>query len=137
MWNDDGAITEERLAEIFYSPIRSKTLLFIAAAGVTNLSTIYDALKLGSVSAMYAIEHWERQGIIRSKTHRKHRLITLDERFPVAGELHAFLEALIRNSAYYQRLGKWAHQRMEQVRSMWVKPPRDEHGRLRYRLTGR
>lgn len=137
MWNDKGAITDARLAEMFYSPVRSKTLLFVACAGVTNLSMIYISLKLGSVSAMYAVGHWERQGVIRSIAHRRHRLITLDEQFPVAGELHTLLEALVKNSGYYQRLGRQAQATMEQIKSGWVKPPRDANGRLRYRLKGR
>lgn len=132
MWQDGGRITDARLAEMFQSPVRSKTLLFIAAAGLTNLSMIYDYLDLGSVSAMYAVEHWERQGVIRSRTHRKHRLIALDDRFPVADELRALLEALIAHSKTYTRLGDHARMYMEQIKATWVKPPRDERGRLRY-----
>lgn len=130
MWNDDGRITDGRLEEMFQSPIRSKTLLFIAAAGLTNLSMIYDYMKLGSVSAMYAVEHWERQGVIRSRNHRRHRLITLNDAFPVAHELLTLLEALISHSHNYMRRGQHARAYMETIKATWDAPPLDSNGTL-------
>lgn len=61
----DATLTDDRLDYIFQSPVRSRTLLFIAALGVTDMTAISQTLGLGGVSTLYAVNHWEREGVVR------------------------------------------------------------------------
>ena len=58
----DTTLSPDRLDHIFQSPVRSRTLLFIAAVGLTDMVTLYTTLGLDAVSALYAVNHWEREG---------------------------------------------------------------------------
>lgn len=109
MWNDDGAITSQRLDLMFFSPVRSRVLLFVAAVGTTDMSTMYDLLGTGSVSALYAVNHWEREGVLASRWVGRHRLVRLNERHSAHSELRNLLIALVTQSeeyVAYRRLGR-------------------------------
>lgn len=111
----DDVISEVRLDHIFQGPVRSRTLLFIAALGVTDMSTMYEALGLGTVSALYAVNHWEREGVVHTRTCGRHRLVRLDPGFVVAEELRDFLVALVQNSTEYKALADAARPHIERV----------------------
>jgi hypothetical protein len=111
----DDDVPEERLDHVFQSPVRSRTLLFVAALGVTDMRTLYDSLGLGRVSALYAVNHWEREGVVRSRTNGRHRLVRLDPDFVVADELRAFLESLVGNTEEYQALAAAAMPHIEAI----------------------
>jgi hypothetical protein len=113
----DEVLCDKQLDFIFQSPVRSRTLLFIAAVGVTDMTTLYDSLGLGSVSALYAVNHWERQGVVRSRTDGRHRLVRLDPDFVVADELRGFLESLVQNSQEYKDLADAARPHIEEILS--------------------
>lgn len=104
----DRALTAQRTDRIFQSPERSRVLLFIAAAGETDMTTIYKLLGLGSVSTMYIVNHWQKQGVLRSRWFKTHRLVSLDPSFIVAKELKALLREIIVRSDEYQSLRKIA-----------------------------
>lgn len=116
-WNMpfDTHITSERLDHIFQSPGRSRILLFVAATGIVNMRTIYDVLGLGSVSAMYVVNYWEQEGVFKTMSVGRHRLVALNEKFVVARELRAFLSALIQNSSEYRALRKVGRQHMRRA----------------------
>ena len=102
MWNDGGSLDAGRLDCMFQSPVRSRTLLFIAAVGKTQMKSIYDLLGLGTVSAMYAVNHWEREGVVRTATRGKLRVVQLNPSFAAAAPLAALLQALIDTSDEYR-----------------------------------
>ena len=40
MWNDDDAVTSSRLDLMFFSAIRFRVLLYVAAVGTSNMQTL-------------------------------------------------------------------------------------------------
>lgn len=98
----DTELTDERLDHIFQSPVRSRILLFVAAAGETDMQTMYKMLGIGTVSAMLVVNHWERQGILRSRRFKRHRLVSLNPDFVVAVELHRLLRCIIAETDEYK-----------------------------------
>lgn len=116
-WNMpfDRALTTLRMDNVFQSPVRSRVLLFIAAVGETDMSTIYKLLGLGSVSTMYIVNHWERQGVVRTRWFKSHRLVKLDSRFVVAKELKALLREIVVHSDEYRTLRKIARARLRKI----------------------
>ena len=109
---DNGRLNSDRLAHMFNSPIRSQSLLFVAAVGITDMTTMIDLLGLDTGSARYAINHWEREGVIKCQTRSRHRLVQLDPAFPVANELRALLRAAIIESDELRSLRTLARKRM-------------------------
>jgi hypothetical protein len=87
---------------IFQSPVRSRVLLFVAAVGRTNMRTMYDMLGIGSVSALYAANHWEREGILKPERVKRDRLLSLNPSFEAAKELRALLREIVANSREYR-----------------------------------
>jgi hypothetical protein len=105
MWH--GAVEQlepKHLDLIFQSPVRSRTLLFIAALGMTNMSVMYNALGIGGVSALYAVNHWEREGVVNSRQDGKNRWVFLNPKFVVAEPLRRLLMTLVNGSQEYQDL---------------------------------
>lgn len=111
----DRALTAQRMDHIFQSAVRSRILLFISALGETDMSTIYKLLGLGSVSTMYIVNHWEKQGIVRTRWFKTHRLVRLDPRFIVAKELKALLREIVVHSGEYRTLRKIARARLRKL----------------------
>lgn len=111
MWCDKGTITPHRLDHMFYSPVRSRILLYIAAVGVTDVISMYKALGIGSVSALYAVNHWEREGITQSLYYSRQRFVSLDENYCVHKELKYLLEGLVMYSSEYKALRARARSR--------------------------
>lgn len=107
-WN--GSPNDRIYDALFQSAVRSRVLLFIAAAGVTYPKAIYDTLKLDTVSALHAVNHWEREGVVRSIHRDGKRFVALNPTFEVAAELKALLDALIKNSNEWRNLKKHARQ---------------------------
>lgn len=116
-WNMpfDRALTTQRMDHIFQSPVRSRILLFISAVGETDMSTIYRLLGLGSVSTMYIVNHWEKQGIVRTRWSKTHRLVRLDPKFIAAKELKALLREIVVHSDEYRMLRKVARARLRKL----------------------
>jgi len=116
MWGEAVEVLgADQLDRLFQSPVRSRTLLFVAAVGVTDMTTLIETLGLGSVSALYAVNHWEREGVVRSRVVGRHRLVSLDPGFVVAQELGNFLVALVQKSPEYLALGDAARPRIEEI----------------------
>jgi hypothetical protein len=115
LWNDAGEITAPRLDLMFYSPVRSRILLFIAAVGFTDMSTIYQVLGVGAVSALYAVNHWEREGIVLSQHLARHRFVSLDPQYPAYTQLRSLLCGLITYSEEYRALRSVGRSRMRKV----------------------
>ncbi len=100
----DRELTDERLDNIFQSPLRSRILLFVATVGEPDMQTIYTSLGLGTVSTTLAVNHWQKQGVLRSQTYKRHRLVSLDPNFVVAPQLLALLRAIIATADEYKAL---------------------------------
>ncbi len=115
MWNDDDAVTSSRLDLMFFSPIRSRVLLYVAAVGTSNMQTLVALLGIGPVSALYAINHWERENIIRTKRVGQHRLVDLNPSYYASDELKGFLDQLIRTSEEYLAIRKHGRSRMRPI----------------------
>ena len=79
------------------------------------MTTLIETLGLGSVSALYAVNHWEREGVVRSRVVGRHRLVSLDPGFVVAQELGNFLVALVQKSPEYLALGDAARLHIEEI----------------------
>jgi hypothetical protein len=90
---------------MFQSPVRSRALLLIAAAGTIDMTATVELTGMAPVSVLYAVNHWERQRIVRSIPVGTHRLVTLDPNFECATELKALLTILVDNSDEQQALG--------------------------------
>ncbi len=56
------------------------------------------------MSALYAVNHWEREGVVRTRSHGRHRFVSLNPDFAVAAELAGFLMALLCQSDEYRDL---------------------------------
>jgi hypothetical protein len=100
----DSEMNTRRLDEIFQSTVRSRSLLFVAASGETNLKSIYTILGLTMTSVCLAVNHWEKQGVLRSRRFKRHRLTSLDPRFIVAKELRGLLRAIVAASPEHDAL---------------------------------
>ncbi len=111
MWSDEGTITPFRLDYMFYSPVRSRILLYIAAIGTTDMISMYNALGIGSVSALYGVNHWEREGIMQSRYRSRHRLVSLNASYLVYEELKYLLRGLISYSDEYRAFRALARSR--------------------------
>lgn len=95
-------LDDQMMERWFCSVPRSRALLFVAAVGRTNMSDIVRRAEVGSVSAMYAVNYWEREGVFRSRMVGCHRIVELDEEFSLANELWTVLDALVRRSEKYR-----------------------------------
>ncbi len=132
MWNDDGALTPMRLDLIFFSPVRSRVLLLVTAIGTSNMSTIYDLLGIGSVSALFAVNHWEREGVITSQWVGRHRLVCLNQKYPAFRELRSLLAGLVSHSDEYRAYRRLGRARMKPILENLLDPdPRLSRRRVR------
>lgn len=104
----DAPLDDSRIERWFNSVPRSRALLYVAAVGRTNMVDLVLRAHVGSVSALYAVNFWERQGVLRSKTVGIHRVVELDEAFPVAQQLWRVLNTLVSRSEKYTDLRRRA-----------------------------
>lgn len=108
----DDDMSSERTDHVFQSPVRSRVLLFVQAIGTTNMETISKSLGIEPVSVLYAVNHWEREGIVKCRKDGPHRLVTLDPDFVAAAELKLLLREIVAYSDEYKALRKPARQRI-------------------------
>lgn len=91
------------LDRIFYSKVRTRSLLAIAASHSTDVSHIAITFVERRNSVWNAVEHWEREGIVRSVVIGRRRALELDPGYYAAKELRLFLKALRRIAGEYDR----------------------------------
>lgn len=113
-FNDD--VTPKLLDELFQGPVRARVLLFVAAVGLTDQKNIYNLLGLGTGSTLYAVNHWERQGVLKSIYVKSSRLVTLNREFEVAAELKALLLEMVKHSGELLALRKIGRGRMRKFK---------------------
>jgi len=94
-------LDDDRIEQWFTSVPRSRTLLYVAAVGRTNMTDLVRRAKVGSVSALYSVNYWEREGVLRTEIAGIHRIVELDETFAAAHELWRVLNALVGKSEKY------------------------------------
>ena len=83
--------------------------------GVTDMTSISKTLGLGGVSTLSVVNHWEREVVVRSRIHGRHRLVRLDPNFVIANELHDFRIALVQQSQKYLDLADVVRPRMQSI----------------------
>jgi hypothetical protein len=113
-FNDD--MDQKLFDEVFQGKIRSRVLLLIAAIGLTDQKNIYNLLGLGTVSTLYAVNHWERQGVLKSIYVKSSRLVALNREFECAAELKALLLEMVKHSGELLALRKIGRERMRKVK---------------------
>ena len=122
---DNGELTPDRLDHAFFSPVRSRVLLLIAAAGIVMEKDLYNLLGLGAVSTLYAINHWQREGIVESRYVATARLLSLNPSWVAAHELRMLLGAMTIDDPENLYLGKEARERAE--RFIAAHPAKKKH----------
>ena len=100
----DKSLAIERLDYMFQSAVRSRLLLFVAAVGESDLTTIYKLLGMNRTSAWLAVNHWKKQRILRDRRFKTRRLISMNPMFIVAKELKSLLRAIIAATDEYHVL---------------------------------
>lgn len=50
---------------------------------------------LGAPSTAHAVNNWEKQGVLRTRSFKRHRLVSLDPNFVVAKVLKVLLREII------------------------------------------
>lgn len=111
-----GAMATPNVDAVFQSPVRSRVLLFVAAAGLTDMETIRHSTQLGPVSILYAVNHWEREGVLRSDMMGRHRIVKLNQDFEAASELETLLREMIIRLPEYRGLRVLARKRMKHLK---------------------
>jgi biotin operon repressor len=113
-FNDD--MEQKLFDELFQGQVRSRVLLLIAAIGLTDQKNIYNLLGLGTVSTLYAVNHWERQGVLKSIYVKSSRLVTLNREFECAAELKTLLLEMVKHSGELLALRKIGRKRMRKFK---------------------
>ena len=80
---------------LFYSGPRTRALLAVAAMGSTDVTDLIETLGLDRRSAWNVVNHWQREGVVRSVIIGRRRAVELDPAFYAAAELRRFLKRLI------------------------------------------
>jgi len=99
------AATFDRL---FYSKVRTRVLLAISATGSTDVTDIDLVFSESKRSVWNAVNHWQREGVVRSRVVGRRRALDLDPTFYAAKELRAFLRAIRRVAGEYDRLAEFS-----------------------------
>lgn len=118
-----STMTDKHREEIFHSRVRSRVLLYVQAVKRTNMIDMYHALRMNSVTALYVVNFWEREGVLRTYALGVHRIVELNPEFAVAKELRAFLEALVQQSRRYL----W-HRELGRKRARQYRPGKGRRG---------
>gem|GEM_PF-3094215 len=106
-WNA-GPYDASAFDRLFYSKVRTRVLLAISAAGSTDVTDIDLVFSESKRSAWNAVNHWQREGLIRSRVVGRRRALDLDPTFYAAKELRAFLRAIRRVAGEYDRLAEFS-----------------------------
>ena len=138
LWNEDEEYPSPRLDGIFHAANRSRILLLVASAGEAIEKDIYMLLGINMVSAMYAMNHWQREGILRSRYDGGIRFLSLDPTWFAEHELRMLLGALTIDNLEYLSLGRIARERAEHrqavldsnVGTWWRRHRRKGHRRI-------
>lgn len=112
----DGKMSPTKLDHVFQSPVRSRILTYVASVGEASMKDIYGPLGVCCESAAYAINHWEKQGILRSRRVGRERHISLNPDFMFAVELKALLREIVRTGNELRGLRRAAHSKSKKKR---------------------
>lgn len=53
----------------------ARLLLYVAAVEATNMQSMVGVLGMGRVSALYAVNHWEREAVMVTCRRRRQRIV--------------------------------------------------------------
>jgi DNA-binding Lrp family transcriptional regulator len=107
----NGCLAVTDIDRLFYSSVRTRTLLTVVAVGDTDVRDIQTTVGLDHRSIWNAVNHWQREGIIRSVVRGRRRALELDPRFPAAEELRLFLQRLVVVTEEYEGLARLSTRR--------------------------
>lgn len=102
-WNP-GPFAGTDLDLVFYSKVRTRTLLAIAATKSSDVTDVRSTFVEDKRSVWNAANHWQREGIVRSRVVGRRRALELNPRYFAYRELRDFLKALRRIADEYDRL---------------------------------
>ncbi len=111
---------------LFGSRIRSRTLVLVAAAGITNVGTIQRALRVYPLAARHAVKRLVEDGLLATEVAGRHKLVRLDENMPVYDEFRRLLLCVARWRPQHRGLAQ------DSRSSMGYRPDRNPltaHGR--------
>ena len=103
-------------ADLFQSRIRTRVLLAIAACGETDAADLTSILIEDDRSVWNVVNHWEREGVVRSEARGRRRVLSLNDEWCAALELRRLLEAMIRIRPQYRGLAELSLRRIGGVR---------------------
>ena len=103
-------------ADLFQSRIRTRVLLAIAACGETDAVDLTSILIEDDRSIWNVVNHWEREGIVRSEARGRRRVLSLSDEWCAAPELRRLLQAMIRIRPQYRGLAELSLRRIGGVR---------------------
>ncbi len=79
------------------------------------MTLLCEMLGLGRVSALYSVNHWEREGVVKSERIGQHRIVRLDPDFVLAKEFKALLREIIIHSDEYHTLRSVVKAKMKAI----------------------
>ncbi len=106
---------------IFYSKVRTRTLLAIAASTTTDVTDIQRTFIEKKRSVWNAVNHWQREGVVRSVVDGRRRALELDPGWFAAKEVRAFLRALRRATGEYDRFATLSTRRPDSPRFVAIR----------------
>lgn len=106
-WNAANR-TSKSFDLLFYSKVRTRVLLAISASSSTDVTDITNTFTEDKRSVWNAVNHWQREGVIRSVIVGRRRALELDPTFYAAKEMKALLRALRRIAVEYDRLAEFS-----------------------------
>jgi DNA-binding Lrp family transcriptional regulator len=102
----------DELDWLFGSRIRTRILVLVAAAGITNFGSIQRALRVYPLAARYAIRRLVEDGLLATEVSGMHKLVTLDEEMPVYDEFRRLLLCVARWCSRHRGLAQDARASM-------------------------
>jgi len=99
-----GSSELRNLDRLFHTPGRTRVLLYIAAADSTDVSDVCRTMGYDNISVWNVANHWQREGVIRSRILGRRRVLELDPAYSAATELRRFLNRLVVVTEEYAAL---------------------------------
>jgi len=103
--------------DLFQTRIRTRVLLAIAACGETDAVDLAGLLIEDDRSVWNVVNHWEREGIVRSEPRGRRRVLFLNDQWCAAPELRHLLNAMLRSKPQYRALAELSLRRIGGVRA--------------------
>ena len=114
-WNR-GPFEASDFDPLFYSKVRTRVLLAVSATTSTDVTDIESTFTEDARSVWNAVNHWEREGVVRSVVIGRRRALELDPTYHAATEIRMFLKALRSTADEYNRLASYSTRKRTSAR---------------------